>query len=168
MAIQDLSLSDCGASFLSINSEGKLQAILCGPGSGSKFKFQGREVQISLNSSESESGRGFRITINVPSPSPSHTGKVKSILMGSVGLLVFLSALIITTLVLGRRAQARRRRRPCRRRSVAGTVAWRGPAPAAGRLSTAQLARASTLNIPPPSYSFATRQLPASEVNIEF
>ena len=125
--------------------------------------MQGRQVQISLESGRSESGRGFRITINVPPH--SHSGKVKSILMGGVGLLVFLSA--FTILVLVRRAQAGRRR-PRRLRSAWGTVAWRGPAPAAGRLSTAQLARASALNLPPPSYSFATRQLPASEVNIEF
>jgi len=158
VAIQDLSLSSCGASYLAFNSHGKLLAHLCGEESGFRFKVQGRQVQISLESGENESGRGFRITVTAPPP--SHTGKVKSILMGGVGLLVFMSALILTTLVLVRRAQARRRR-PCRQMSDGGTVAWRGPAPAAGRLSTAQLARASTLNLPPPSYSFATRQLPA-------
>jgi len=159
VSIQDLNLSNCGASYLSFNSHGKLLAHLCGEESGFQFKVQGRQVKISLESGESESGRGFRITINVPPP--SHTGKVKSILMGGVGMLVFLSALILTTLVLVRRAQARRRR-SCRQMSDGrGTAAWRGPAPAAGRLSTAQLARASTLNLPPPSYSFATRQLPA-------
>ena len=164
VAIQDLSLTNCGASYLSFNSHGKLLAHLCGEESGFRFKVQGRKVQISLESGESENGRGFRITITAPPP--SHTGKVKSILMGGVGLLVFMSALILTSLVLVRRAKARRRR-PCRQMSDGGTVGWRGPAPAAGRLSTAQLARASTLNLPPPSYSFATRRLPASEVNIE-
>jgi len=159
VVVQDLSLPNCGTSYLSVNSHGKLLAHLCGEESGFKVKVHGRKIQIALESGENESGRGFRITINVSSPSP--TGKVKSILMGSVGLLVFLSALILTTLVLGRRSLARRRRGPCRQRSAGGTVAWRGPAPAAGRLSTAQLARASAFNLPPPSYSFATRQLPA-------
>ena len=161
VVVQDLNLSNCGTSYLSLNSHGKLLAHLCGEESGSRFKVQGRRVQVSLESGESESGRGFRIAINVPPPSPSR--KVKSILMGGVAVLVFLSALILTTLVLVRRA---RRRRQCRQRSDRGTVAWRGPAPAAGRPTTAQLARASTLNCPPPSYSEATRQLPAPEVNI--
>lgn len=158
VVVQDLNLSNCGNSYLALNSHGKLLAHLCGEESSSRFKVQGRRVQVSLESGESESGRGFRIVINVPPHSPSH--KVKSILIGGVAMLVFLSALILTTMVLVRRAQARRRRQ-CRQMTNRGTVAWRGPAPAAGRPTTAQLARASALNCPPPSYSFATRQLPA-------
>ena len=160
VAIQDLSLPNCAASYLSFNSHGRSLAHLCGEESGFQFKVQGKQVQISLESGETSSGRGFRITVTVPPLPHSGTGKVKSILMGGVGVLVFFSALILTTLLLVRRAQARRRR-PCRQASDGGRVAWRGPAPTAGRLSTAQLARASTLNLPPPSYSFATRHLPA-------
>jgi len=159
VVVQNLSLSNCATSYLSVNSYGKLPERLCREESGFQFKVQGRKIQIALVSGKNESGHGFRITINVSSP--TQTGKVKSILMGSVGLVVFLAALILTTLVLGRRAQARRRQGPRRQRFADGTVAWRGPAPAAGRLSTAQLARASAFNLPPPSYSFATRQLPA-------
>merc|ERR1712013_829625 len=82
----------------------------------------------------------------------------RSTSMMAVGVVMVLLALAIflTTFVLVRRGQARRRR-ACRHAST-----WRGPAPAGGGRTTAQIARASTLNqLPPPSYSFAIRQLPA-------
>ena len=159
VVLEDLSLSNCSSSYLSFSSRGKLLAHLCGEKAGLHFIVRGRQLQILLESGRDNSGRGFRATITVP-PIISKR-RSTSMMAVVVAMVVFAFAIFLTTYVLVRRGQARRRR-ACRHAST-----WRGPAPAGGRRTTAQIARASTLNQPPPpSYSFAMRQLPATEVNI--
>jgi len=154
VVLEDLSLSNCSSSYLSFSSRGKLLAHLCGEKAGLHFKLQGRQLQILLESGRGNSGRGFRATITVP-PIIIRRRSTSMIAVGVI-MVVFAFAIFLTTFVLVRRGQARRRR-ACRHAST-----WRGPAPAGGGRTTAQIARASTLNQPPPpSYSFAMRQLPA-------
>ena len=161
VVLEDLSLSNCSSSYLSFNSREKLLAHLCGEKAGLHFKLRGRQLQILLQSGRGNSGRGFRATVTVP-PVIIRRRSTSMMAIG-VAIVVFAFAIFLTTFMLPRRGQARRRR-ACRHAST-----WRGPAPAGGGRTTAQIARASTLNQPPPpSYSFAMRQLPATEVNIVF
>ena len=159
VVLEDLSLSNCSSSYLSFNSRGTLLAHLCGEKAGLQFTVRGRQLQIMLESGRGNSGRGFRATITVP-PIILRRRSTSMMAVG-VAMVVLTLAIFLATFVLVRRGQARRRR-ACRHAST-----WRGPAPAGGGRTTAQIARASTLNQPPPpSYSFAIRQLPATEVNI--
>ena len=159
VVLEDLSLSHCSSSYLSFNSRGTLLAHLCGEKAGFQFTVRGRQLQILLESGGGNSGRGFLATITAPPIILRR--RSTSMMAGGVVMVAFALAIFLTAFVLLRRGQARRRR-ACRHAST-----WRGPAPAGGGRTTAQIARASTLNqLPPPSYSFAIRQLPAAEVNI--